>query len=102
MIGKWSVNHDIKKVAYDFDTDVPFLGRFILTRQHVETALRHFDETKRDLTEFNTYLLDGLHMKDIPFGDLPALIDKVEILLADLKELLDKTKQPPLNPPLKQ
>ena len=102
MIGNWNVNHDVKQINYDFPVGIPFMGKFYLTRQHLETAQKYLDGTQKDITEFNTNQLDGIILRGVAFGDLPGIIEKVEIFLKDLKELGEEIKKTPPHPPLNQ
>lgn len=96
MIGNFNINHDKKLINYDFKVSVPMRGEFILTRQHVDTLTAFFDAKKVETHMFETNQLQGLHIIDMTFEDLPILIDRMEVFLSDLKKIkeqVDKDSQ---------
>lgn len=95
MIGHHLVNYDNKKISYDFNTAVPFVGQFTLTRSHIETALKYLDGTKQNMTQLSTTQLDGIRIREFDFAEVPALIKKIQTFLEDLQELQKKIDADP-------
>lgn len=92
MYGHQLINNDTKKISYDFPVKAPFIGEMVLEKKNLEEALKKMKSKGADSIKLPTPQLDGIRFRDLDFADLKDVIDRMELVVSDLKEIKEQIK----------
>lgn len=87
MYGHQLINHDTKKISYDLPVKAPFIGEVILNKQALEKSLEFIKDKGIDSIRTSTAELDGIRIRELSFEELQNVIDRMELVVTDLKEI---------------